>query len=82
MRQNESGLWVPSSFNFNRRHAAPIVRTIDIPPQLARVIRRAAGTRAKVTQCDARQTWHVETDDGVDAVVRPKNIRLKIRSVT
>lgn len=81
MAKNESGLWVPTSFAFNRHHGSKQVRTVILPDSVARYLGRPLGTKAKVTVCDARTTKHVETDEGIDAFARPKSVQVKVRSI-
>lgn len=69
----ESGLWVPSGFSFNRLR--PQVRTVTLPN----------GERAKVTHeptgLDGESSvTHIERNDGIDAVVKPRQIILRVRS--
>lgn len=70
MDRTESGLWVPSSFNINRMRAR--TKTVTLP----------TGERAKVTWDDSGTTRHTETDERLDALVRPRTITLKVRRAT
>lgn len=58
-------LWTPSSFNILRLR--PRVRTLTLPN----------GERAKEMRDDSGTVSHIERDEGMDAIVRPKTIRLK-----
>ena len=67
-----SGLWVPSTFNTTRLR--PRVRTVTLPN----------GERAKVTfeptaRDEESSVTHIERNEGIDAVVRPRQVRLKLR---
>jgi hypothetical protein len=68
--RTDSGLWLPSGFSFAEHRKT--VRTVTLPN----------GKRAKVTVDDSGTVLQQECDDRLDAVVRPKTVRLKIRSVT
>ncbi len=59
-----SGLWVPTTFAFLRHRAR--VRTVTL----------RSGERAKVTTDDSGTVTHIETANRMDAVVRPKTVRL------
>jgi hypothetical protein len=70
-----SGLWVPKALAFLKLR--PVVRTVTLPN----------GERAKVTfeptsRHNESSVTHIERDEGIDAVVRPKVMRyhLKLRS--
>lgn len=62
-----SGLWVPRTVNVLRFRATK--RTVTLPD----------GRRAKVTVSDSRTVKHIETDESLDAVVRPRTVVLKVR---
>lgn len=65
-----SGLWVPPRFNINGQHRH--VRTITIPGR----------GRAKVTTVGLlheQSATQVESDERLDAIVRPRTIRLDLR---
>lgn len=68
MDRRPSGLWVPRGFDFkeNRR----TTRTITL----------RTGERAKVTVDDSGTVMQIETTERMDAVVRPKTVRLKVRN--
>ena len=66
-QQTDSGLWVPNSFAVLRYRAKE--RTVTLPD----------GRRAKVTVDDSGTVRHVETDNQLDAVVRPRSVRLQLR---
>lgn len=70
MNRTSSGLWVANRTDFTERRKT--VRTVTLPN----------GKRCKVSVDDSGTVMHTETDDGIDAVVRPKTVRIKIRSVT
>lgn len=67
MQRRPSGLWVPHGFDFkeNRR----TVRTVTL----------RTGERAKVTVDDSGTVMQIETTERMDAVARPRTVRLKIR---
>lgn len=60
-------LWTPQPFSILRHR--PKERTVTLPD----------GTRAKVTVDDSGTVQHTETDDRLDAVVRPKSVTIQIR---
>ena len=66
-----NGLWVPKQINVARLR--PVVRTVTL----------RNGERAKVTTeptgHEGSSVTHIERADGVDAVVRPKHILLRVR---
>ena len=66
--RTDSGLWLPHGFDFQAERKT--VRTVDLPN----------GQRAKVTVDDSGTTMHQETDEGISAVVRPRTVRIQIRS--
>ena len=57
-------LWVPNSVGVLRYRAT--TRTVTLP----------TGERAKVTTDDSGTVRHIEHGDVLDAIVRPKTIRL------
>jgi hypothetical protein len=61
-----SGLWVAHGFNFLRHRATK--KTVTLKD----------GRRALVTTDDSGTVTHVETADQLDAIVRPKTVRLQI----
>lgn len=63
-----STLWTPSTGVAQLRHRAT-ERTVTL----------GNGKRAKVTVDDSGTVTHIERDDGLDAIVRPDVVRLKIR---
>lgn len=67
MERTASGLWVPPSFALLRHRARE--RTVTLPD----------GRRAKITVDDSGTVRHTETDEQLDALVRPKTITLKVR---
>lgn len=67
MARAESGLWVPSSGVALLRHRAR-GRTVTLPD----------GRRAKVTVDDSGTVTQVETDDALDAVVRPRTVTVRV----
>lgn len=60
-------LWTPPRFAVLRHR--PKERTVTLQD----------GTRAKVTVDDSGTVQHTETDDRLDAVVRPKSVTIQIR---
>lgn len=74
MIQRESGLLVAKSFGGFLRFR-PKVKTVTLPN----------GERAKVTfemtsKDNQSSVTHIERNDGIDAIVRPKPILLRVRS--
>jgi hypothetical protein len=69
MRQRESGLWVPHGFSFNRHRATK--RTVTLQN----------GRRALVSVDDSGTVTQIETAEALDAIVRPRTVRIQIRSV-
>jgi hypothetical protein len=65
-QQRESGLWVAHGFNFLRYRATK--RTVTLKD----------GRRALVTVDDSGTVTHVESDERLDAIVRPRTVKLKI----
>ena len=63
-QQRDSGLWVPHGFSFLRYRAK--TRTVTLP----------TGERAKVMVDDSGTVTHIETAERVDAIVRPRAVRL------
>ena len=60
-------LWVPNGFNFLRHRATE--RTVTLRD----------GRRAKVTVDDSGTVTQIETDDQLDAIVRPPRVTIQIR---
>ena len=67
MPESPSGLWTPPRFNTTRMRARE--RTVTLPD----------GRRAKVTVDDSGTVTQIETDDQLDAIVRPKAVTILIR---
>lgn len=65
-QRRESGLWVAHGFNFLRHRASK--RTVTLRD----------GRRALVTVDDSGTVTQVETAEQLDAIVRPRTIRLQI----
>jgi hypothetical protein len=63
-QQRESGLWVAHGFNFLKFRATK--RTVTLQD----------GRRALVTVDDSGTVTHIESAERLDAIVRPKTIRL------
>jgi len=63
-RRTASGLWLPSSFNILRMRATD--RTVTLTD----------GRRAKVTVDDSGTVTQIESDEQLDAIVRPKTVRI------
>lgn len=61
-------LWTPPSGLALLKHRAK-ERTVTLPD----------GTRAKVTVDDSGTVQHTETDDRLDALVRPKTVTIHVR---
>lgn len=59
-----SGLWVPTTFNYLRFRAR--TRTVTL----------RSGERAKVMTDDSGTVTHIETAKRMDAIVRPRTVRL------
>jgi hypothetical protein len=70
VERRESGLYVAHGLNFLKYRATK--RTVTLP----------SGERALVTVDDSGTVTHIEHGEQLDAVVRPKTVRLKIRRVT
>ena len=70
MERTPSGLFVAHGFSFLKLRATS--RTITLP----------TGERAKVTVDDSGTVTHIEHGEHVDAIARPKTIRLKLRQMT
>lgn len=62
-----SALWTPNSPNLLTHRATK--RTVTLP----------SGERALVTVDDSGTVTHVETAERLDAIVRPKTVRIQIR---
>lgn len=67
MQRRPSGLYVPHGFDFVEHRRS--TRTVTL----------RTGERAKVTVDDSGTVMQIETTERMDAVVRPKTVRLKIR---
>lgn len=67
VQRHESGLWVPTTFNYLRHRAK--VRTVTL----------RTGERAKVMTDDSGTVTHIETAERVDAIVRPKPVVMRVR---
>lgn len=67
VERRASGLFVAHGFGFLKHRAT--VRTVTLP----------SGERAKVTVDDSGTVTHIEHGEHLDALVRPKTVRLKIR---
>lgn len=67
VERTESGVWVAHGFNFLKYRATK--RTITLK----------TGERALVTVDDSGTVTHIEHGDQLDAIVRPKTVRIKIR---
>lgn len=65
--QADSGIWVPHGFSFLRHRATK--RTVTLKD----------GRRALVTVDDSGTVTQIETADALDAIVRPKTVRIQIR---
>lgn len=63
-RRTPSGLWVADGFSLLRMRAKE--RTVTLKD----------GRRAKVTVDDSGTVTQIETNDQLDAIVRPKTVRL------
>lgn len=66
MAESSKGLYVATAADLLRFRA--VTRTVTLPN----------GERAKVTIDDSGTVRHIERNEGIDAVVRPKTIRLKL----
>jgi hypothetical protein len=64
--RTNGGVWVAHGFNFLRYRARK--RTVTLP----------SGERALVTIDDSGTVTHVEHGEVLDAIVRPRTIRLRI----
>lgn len=64
--RTDSGVWVAHSFSFLRHRATK--RTVTLP----------SGERALVTVDDSGTVTQIEHGEHLDAVVRPKSVRLQI----
>lgn len=67
MTDNAPRLYIARSVGLLRYRA--VTRTITLPN----------GERAKLTVDDSGTVRHIERDEGIDAVVRPKTIHHKLR---
>lgn len=68
--RTKSGLWVPREFDF-REHR-----------KTRKTITLASGVRALRTIDDSGTVMQIETPDQLHAVVRPRTVRFRLRSVT
>lgn len=64
MDRTDSGLWIANSFSILRMRASE------------RLVVLKDGRRAKVTVDDSGTVTQIETNDQLDAIVRPKTVRL------
>jgi hypothetical protein len=64
MERTDSGLYVARSFNVLRMRATE------------RLVTLRDGRRAKVTVDDSGTVTQIESDEQLDAIVRPKTVRL------
>jgi hypothetical protein len=64
--RTDSGLYVAHGLNFLRYRATK--KTVTLKD----------GRRALVTVDDSGTVTHIETDEQLDAIVRPKTIRIKV----
>lgn len=64
MAEHVSGLWVPGLLTHR-----PKKRTVTLPN----------GERALVTTDDSGTVTQIETSDRLDAVVRPRTVRIRLR---
>ena len=67
LQRRPSGLFVPIPLLKHRKQT----KTVTLP----------SGERAKVTVDDSKTVMQVEHGDVLDAIVRPKTIRYKVRSI-
>jgi hypothetical protein len=67
MERHESGLWVAHGFSFLRHRATK--RTVTLK----------SGQRALVTVDDSGTVTQIETAERLDAIVRPRTVRIQIR---
>ena len=65
-QRTDSGLWVAHGFNFLKHRATKKTVTLK------------SGERALVTVDDSGTVTQIEHGDHLDAVVRPKTVRLQI----
>lgn len=63
-RRTPSGLWVADQFSILRMRATE--RTVTLRD----------GRRAKVTVDDSGTVTHIESDEQLDAIVRPKTVKI------
>lgn len=68
--RHESGLWIPRTANLLRMRATKKTVTLR------------TGERALVTVDDSGTVTQIETAERLDAIVRPKTIRYRLRSVS
>lgn len=64
MAEHTSGLWVPGLLTHR-----PKKRTVTLP----------SGERALVTVDDSDTVTQIETAERLDAIVRPKTVRIQLR---
>lgn len=64
--KTQSGLWVPHGFNFLKYRAKK--KTVTLP----------SGVRALVTVDDSGTVTQVETAERLDAIVRPRTVRVRV----
>lgn len=67
MSKSAKTLYVPSPVSVLRYRARTFTTT------------NASGERVKVTIDDSGTVRHIERDEGIDAIVRPKTIRLHLK---
>ena len=65
VERQDSGLWVAHGFNFLKYRATKKTVTLK------------TGERALVTVDDSGTVTHIETTERLDAVVRPKTVKVK-----
>ena len=65
VERQDSGLWVAHGFNFLKYRATKKTVTLK------------TGERALVTVDDSGTVTHIETAERLDAVVRPKTVKVK-----
>jgi hypothetical protein len=68
-----SGLWVPKQVNVTKLR--PRVRTVTLPDG-----QRAKATYEPTSGDGKSAVIHIERAEGIDAVVRPKQVLLRVRS--
>mgnify|MGYP003396385223 FL=1 len=65
VERQDSGLWVAHGFNFLKYRATKKTVTLK------------TGERALITVDDSGTVTHIETAERLDAVVRPKTVKVK-----